>query len=302
MQIERLGYFLEVARAGSIKRASEKINISQQALSQSMAAMEQELGMALLERGKKGVTLTAAGEKVQEAAREICFIYENLIRSLQKEESAEKQIAIGIAPYMESEYYVKALNYVKWKYPHSKIQMVSAYDYEAAQLLEQRSIDLAMVSIKGNVDDFLVKYPNLMFIEFKKLQLFALINKKHKVEKNKKISFSQIEKYKLIINELNDYDEEFLSQVLDIRGKAKVVMMKSSHVMQEMVAEDLAIGLAGKQDEVFDEYKSRISCIELDLDKNWGSKGVLFCKDRAEDEMIQDIARALQDDRMLSKS
>lgn len=302
MQIERLGYFLEVARAGSIKRASEKINISQQALSQSMAAMEKELGITLFERGKKGVALTAAGEKVQEAASEICFIYENLIRNLQKEESAAKQIAIGIAPYMESEYYVKALNYVKWKYPHSKIQMVSAYDYEAAQLLKQRSIDLAMVSIKGNVDDFLVKYPNLVFTEFEKVQLFILINKKHKEAKKKKLSFAQLENYKLIINELNDYDEEFLSQVLDIRDKIDTVMMKSNHVMQEMVAEDLAIGLAGKRDEVFDEYKNRIACIELDLDKNWGSRGILFCKDRAEDEMIQDIARALQDNRALPKS
>lgn len=271
MQIERLGYFLEVARAGSIKRASEKINISQQALSQSMAAMEKELGITLFERGKKGVALTAAGEKVQEAASEICFIYENLTRNLQEEESAAKQIAIGIAPYMESEYYVKALNYVKWKYPHSKIQMVSAYDYEAAQLLKQRSIDLAMVSIKGKVDDFLVKYPNLVFTEFEKVQLFILINKKHKEAKKKKLSFAQLENYKLIINELNDYDEEFLSQVLDIRDKIDTVMMKSNHVMQEMVAEDLAIGLAGKRDEVFDEYKNRIACIELDLDKNWGS-------------------------------
>lgn len=302
MQIERLGYFLEVARAGSIKRASEKINISQQALSQSMAAMEQELGMVLLERGKKGVTLTAAGEKVQEAASEICFIYENLLRNLQKEESAEKQIAIGIAPYMESEYYMKVLNYVKRKYPNSKIQMVSAYDTEAAELLVQRNIDLAVVSIKGDTDNFLLAHPDLTFLELEKLQLFVLVNKKQKLAKQKKISFSQLENSRIVINEMNDYEEEFLTQGIENRDKLDLVMMKSDHVIQGMVAEDLAIGIIGKRDKVFDEYKGRIRRVELDQNKNGGTVGILFCRDRAEEEMIRDIAQFLQDTRILLES
>lgn len=299
MQIERLGYFLEVARAGSIKRASEKINISQQALSQSMAAMEQELGMVLLERGKKGVTLTAAGEKVQEAASEICFIYENLIRNLQKEKSAAKQIAIGIALYMESEYYVKLLNYVKWKYPNSKIQMVSAYDSEAAELLAQRSIDLAVVSIKGDTDRFLTLHPELIFLELEKIQLFVLVNKKQKIANYKKISFSQMENLRIVVREMNDYEEEFLTHGIQNRDKLDIVMMKSNHVIQEMVAENLAIGIVAKEDEVFDEYRDRIRRVELDQDKNIGTVGILFCRDRAEDKMIQDIAGVLQENKVL---
>jgi DNA-binding transcriptional LysR family regulator len=65
----QLLYFVTVAEEGQITRAAAKLHIAQSALSQAIAQLEAELGIELLERHPRGVTLTAAGGSFLEKAR-----------------------------------------------------------------------------------------------------------------------------------------------------------------------------------------------------------------------------------------
>jgi DNA-binding transcriptional LysR family regulator len=58
----QLEYFVTVAEEGQMTRAARRLHIAQPALSQSMAQLENELGIELLQRHARGVSLTAAGE------------------------------------------------------------------------------------------------------------------------------------------------------------------------------------------------------------------------------------------------
>ena len=57
-----LNYLDEVARAGSIRAAAERLNVTASAVNRRIMDLEEELGAALLERRPRGVRLTAAGE------------------------------------------------------------------------------------------------------------------------------------------------------------------------------------------------------------------------------------------------
>ncbi len=65
-----LQYFVTVAQEGQITRAAAKLHIAQPALSHAISQLESELGVKLLERRARGVTLTAAGEVFLPKARE----------------------------------------------------------------------------------------------------------------------------------------------------------------------------------------------------------------------------------------
>ena len=65
----QLKYFVTVAEEGQITRAARKLHIAQPAMSQAIAQLEAELGLKLLERHARGVTLTTDGEKFYEKAR-----------------------------------------------------------------------------------------------------------------------------------------------------------------------------------------------------------------------------------------
>ena len=69
MERRHLEYFLAIAESGSFTRAAAMLTISQPSLSQSIAALERELGGPLFERLGRGVKLTPAGEALVEPAR-----------------------------------------------------------------------------------------------------------------------------------------------------------------------------------------------------------------------------------------
>jgi DNA-binding transcriptional LysR family regulator len=62
--LTQLGAFVLVARLGSVKAAAHALDVSEPAVSQALAALRQDLGDPLIERGPNGMTLTPGGARL----------------------------------------------------------------------------------------------------------------------------------------------------------------------------------------------------------------------------------------------
>jgi len=69
LRLEQLRYFVASAEEGQLTRAARKLHLAQPALSQAISQLESELGIELLRRHARGVTLTPAGEAFLTKAR-----------------------------------------------------------------------------------------------------------------------------------------------------------------------------------------------------------------------------------------
>src|ERR1700690_3001679 len=70
MELRHLRYFVAVADAGSLTVAAEqRLHTSQPSLSRQIRALEQEVGVVLMNRSANGIDLTSAGKAFLEHAR-----------------------------------------------------------------------------------------------------------------------------------------------------------------------------------------------------------------------------------------
>lgn len=71
MDWDKLRIFHAVAEAGSFTAAGKDLHLSQSAVSRQIAALEQDLSVALFHRHSRGLILTEPGERLRETAREV---------------------------------------------------------------------------------------------------------------------------------------------------------------------------------------------------------------------------------------
>ncbi len=71
MELEQLRVFAAVADEGSFTGAARRLYISHSTVSRTITALEEELGVRLVERDNRFIALTKAGETLREEAEQL---------------------------------------------------------------------------------------------------------------------------------------------------------------------------------------------------------------------------------------
>jgi LysR family nitrogen assimilation transcriptional regulator len=99
IELRHLRYFAAVARNGSVTAAANYLRISQPALTYQLKQIEEELGVLLLERTPRGVSLTKAGTVFLEKADAVLGEFGSIQTALAPlRQSKTPQIIVGMAP------------------------------------------------------------------------------------------------------------------------------------------------------------------------------------------------------------
>ena len=82
MNTDQMAYLIDIAKTGSINTTAKRLFSSQQAISESIKRLENELNCVLLLRSKKGVALTEDGKYVLQQVSNMYEQYEELQKYL----------------------------------------------------------------------------------------------------------------------------------------------------------------------------------------------------------------------------
>ena len=118
MDLRVLHYFLTVAREQSFTKAAEQLNITQPTLSRQLAALEEELGAKLFNRGGHQITLTNEGLLLKRRALEIVDLEDKIVSEFKgNNDSIEGKITIGCGEFLAVESLAKICKNYREKYP-----------------------------------------------------------------------------------------------------------------------------------------------------------------------------------------
>ncbi len=142
MNFVNLEYFLVVAAEGNITRAAERLNVSQQALSNSIARLEKELNCKLFER-KKDLELTYAGKQFKDGAEKILDI-NHQTRTVLDEigEGGRGELRIGISYTRGQAILPLLLPTFSRKYPLVELHVTEGSTHVLEEDLDRGRIDV----------------------------------------------------------------------------------------------------------------------------------------------------------------
>jgi DNA-binding transcriptional LysR family regulator len=143
--IEKLRLFLVILEEGSLRRAAERLHLSQSAITRQIQLLEHDLGGQILERTPAGVRPTVGGHILAGKARPLLADYDSVLAEVRRMVRGESDcLRIGYIASAVQEYLGPALALLRRTYPKLKVKMLDQTPGEMIIALRHGEIDLAL--------------------------------------------------------------------------------------------------------------------------------------------------------------
>src|SRR6185369_10418627 len=174
LNLHHLRLFTAVVEHGGFTRAASALRLSQPAISKSLAELERQVGMTLVDRTGRAGRLTDAGRSLYERAREIFGAERAAERELRELRGLERgRLRVGASTTIATYMLPDLLGKYHDSFPRIDIRAASANTRSIATMLLEWRIDVAL--IEGPVED-----PRFEVIPWKRDQLVVISHPTHR--------------------------------------------------------------------------------------------------------------------------
>lgn len=145
MNLRQLKYFVKVVDAGNMTRAAEQLFVAQPALGMQIRQLEEDLGVALLERHSRGVSPTRAGTLLQIRALSILALVEEVrleVSSCDREQS--ETVRLGLTPALMLVIGPELAVAVRERIPMLFLSLVEEMSHRLVDTLARGELELAL--------------------------------------------------------------------------------------------------------------------------------------------------------------
>lgn len=201
MHLDQLMYLVDISKTNSINTTAKRMFSSQQAVSESIKRLENELNCTILNRSKTGVALTDDGKFVLAYAIQMIEQYNNLIQHFQQKDQQQQlqgKLSISIAPLANSVLLTELLLKMRNHYPNVFLYTQEHTMENILELLVEHKIDFGLLGFYEDNPALLEYMRNAISIplHFQKLyndDLVCVMSKNNPISMQKVISFEQIQ-------------------------------------------------------------------------------------------------------------
>ena len=154
MKLSQIRSFVAVAKYGRFSSAAVELDLTQPTVSHAIASLENDLGVQLLFRGKKGVHLTPAGESVLIHCQQILQRIEHIYQEVSLHKSLEGgEVRISAFRGASAQLLPKIKAHFKTKYPQINIKIAEEKDCpQVEQMVYEGKADLGFTILPTSKD------------------------------------------------------------------------------------------------------------------------------------------------------
>ncbi|MBQ3390321.1 MAG: LysR family transcriptional regulator [Firmicutes bacterium] len=236
MSLVKYEILLNALKYGSITAAAEQMGYTQSGVSHMLNSLEDELGVKLIVRNKKGVSLTSSGEILLPYIKKVVSENEAFLQAVSEVNDVLRgQLTIGSFGTVSSHYLPHLIRDFNKEYPNVSFRIVHGNYGEIEHWIETRQVDCGFVSLPTR--DSFTTIPALQD------RLVAIVGKDypHHFPKDRKVSLEEIARQDMVLMEDDsDYDLTLLFKGTPYHWKPKVVVGDNNAALK-MVEHDMGV-------------------------------------------------------------
>ena len=233
--MKQIEYFITIVDTGSFSKAGEHLHISQSAVSQQIKALEDELGVKLLDRHNRSFSLTPAGELFYHRGAILLYDATQLkkeISRFNKETSAS--LKIGYLSCYSGNEFEEAVTIFCDIFPDVDFKIISGSHEELYNALRRQDVDLVLNDQRRAFSDDYVNF------ELVKSHCYIEISRYHPFSKLERLDVTDLKTTPCILVSSKEEEENEMTYYRDIVG------FSSNFIFAKTLAEARILTAAGK--------------------------------------------------------
>jgi DNA-binding transcriptional LysR family regulator len=201
MELRHLRYFVAVANALNFTKAAAKLRIAQPALSRQVQDLEDEIGVDLMKRSPRGVTLTAEGRLFLEHALDVLAMVDASVKKVQALARGEfGELHVGYSPSPTIEILPPALAAFQKAVPGVSLHLHDLSGNDLAEGLRTGHLELAIMQCPMEENG-----TGLAFEPLRSYPMCVAVNPHHPLARLKVVPMAKLQSEKLVVFRRSDY-------------------------------------------------------------------------------------------------
>jgi len=201
MEFKHIEYFIETAHHRSISQAAQSLYLTQQALSKTIANMEQELGIKLFDRSVKGITLTKEGKHVYNIfSKQVQTFRQSVNDLIDHYHSQPVKLSFCSSPLIFRCIDPDILFDFQEDFPNIILEQLDLPDEDCDHYVEEDPTHFGLIAIPENRHGERLNYSLV-----KTFPLYLFVNKNNPLSKLKVVNFSQLKNENFLMLDKKSY-------------------------------------------------------------------------------------------------
>lgn len=195
MKLDVLGLeaFIGIADSGSFARAAELLSVTSPALTRRLANLEAQLGVQLLERTTRAISLTPAGENLLPRARHLLDELSTTFRELSTRGQAQRgTVTLACVPTVGVRFLPTLLREYSRHYPDNRVRILDHTSYGVAQAVQMREAEFGISMADA-------QFSELDTVPVLKDRIGLICRRDHPLAARRKLKWSDLRDHALIV-------------------------------------------------------------------------------------------------------
>ena len=246
MELRQLRYLVALAEERNFTRAAAREHIAQPALSQQIRRLEEEVGLALVERTTRHVAITDAGEMLVGRARRILGEVDAARSELQGMRGVQTgHVSVGAMHTMGPVDISLALAIFHQRHPAVELTVREQSSEELAEMLRVDELDLAFLSVTERIESHGLGLHQLVSEE-----LVVILPRGHRLGQRRRLGMAELADEQFISYREGSRLRELLISAGHYAGFEPRVKLESneSQRIRRLVERDMGVAILPRSD------------------------------------------------------